>query len=249
MQWGWRVPFLLSALLIAIALYVRLNIDETPVFKAELATGKPPRAPIAEVIRLQPGSLVLASGSFVAVFTFVFMAGTYLTSYAHNHVGLSHNPILIAGMLVGLVWTVSVAFSGIVCDRVGRRPVIISAWALGLPWSFAVIPLIDTGNPVLFAVAIIGIYAIAAIAYAPMGSFIPELFPTRYRYTGAGLALNLAGIVGGALPPIVAGPLLSEFGGWAVGLMMATLVLVSLASTYQLPETKGISLEVAPEIR
>ncbi len=242
-QWGWRVPFLLSALLIAIALYVRLNIDETPVFKSQLATAKPPRAPLAEVIRAQPRSLVLAAGSLIAVFTFVFMAGTFLTSYAQNR-GLSRNSILIAGMLGGLVWTVGVVFSGTMCDQVGRRPVIMCAWAIGLAWSFAVIPLIDTGDGVLLGASICGVYAVAATAFAPMASFVPELFATRHRYTGAGLALNLAGIVGGAAPPTLAGPLLSRYGGWAVGLMMATLVLVSLASTYLLPETKGISLEV-----
>jgi MFS family permease len=92
---------------------------------------------------------------------------------------------------------------------------------------------------------ICGIYAVAAVAYAPMASFIPELFATRYRYTGAGLALNLAGIVGGAVPPIIAGPLGAHFGTWAIGLMLSTLVLVSFACTYRLPETKGVSLEVA----
>lgn len=248
-QWGWRVPFLLSALLIAIALYVRVSIDETPVFKAQLAIGTPPRAPIAEVIRLQPASLLLASGNFVAVFTFVFMAGTYLTSYAHNQVRLSHNSILIAGMLGGVVWAAAVAWSGILCDRLGRRPVIVSAWVLGLPWCFAVFPLTDTGSPVLFAVVICGIYAVAAIAYAPMGSFIPELFATRYRYTGAGLALNLAGILGGAVPPMVAGPLLTHYGALSVALMMATLVLASLLCTYRLPETLGISLELGAQSR
>ncbi|WP_156687224.1 MFS transporter [Mycobacterium sp. Marseille-P9652] len=242
LQWGWRVPFLLSALLVAIALYVRLNIAETPVFASQLATQRPPRAPLAEVIRSQPGGLVLASGSFVAVFTFVFMAGTYLTSYAYGR-GLTRNSVLVAGMLGGLVWTVGVVFSGTTCDRVGRRPVIMAAWVIGLAWSFAVIPLIDTGSGVLLAVAICGIYAIAAVAFAPMASFIPELFPTRHRYTGAGLAINLAGVVGGAVPPVLAGPLLAHYGGRAVGLMMATLVLVSLASTHRLPETKGRVLE------
>ncbi|BBX63504.1 MFS transporter [Mycobacterium saskatchewanense] len=246
-QWGWRVPFLLSALLIAVALYVRLNIGETPVFKGQLATGAPGRAPIVEVIRSQPVSLLLASGSFVAVYTFVFMAGTYLTSYAHGRIGLSHHSILIAGMLGGVVWTVAVVFSGTMCDRLGRRPMIIAAWILGVPWSFVVIPLIDTGNRVLFTVVIGGIYAIAAVAYAPMAAFIPELFPTRYRYTGSGLALNLAGIIGGAIPPIVASPLLAQYGGWAIGLMMATLVLISLACTYRLPETRGIALGGAAE--
>jgi hypothetical protein len=79
-----------------------------------------------------------------------------------------------------------VVLSASMCDRLGRRPVVLSGWTLGLPWSFAVIPLIDTANPVLFTAAIVGTYAIVAFAYAPMPSFVPELFATRYRDTGAG---------------------------------------------------------------
>ncbi|SPM32396.1 MFS family permease [Mycobacterium rhizamassiliense] len=238
-EWGWRVPFLLSAVLIAIALYVRLNIGETPVFTAQRA---PSRAPIAEAIRHRPGYVVLASGSVVAVFCFVFMAGTYLASYAHSRLALSSNAVLCAGILGGLAWTAVVPLSAWMSDRFGRRPVILCGWILGLPWSLAIIPLIQTGNAALFAVAIVGIYAVAALAFAPMTSFIPELFPTRYRYSGAGLAMNLAGIVGGAGPPLIAQPLTHHYGAGAIGLMMAALVVVSLVSTYLLPETKGTSL-------
>lgn len=244
-QWGWRVPFLLSALLIAIALYVRLNINETPVFTAQSASNKPARAPIAEVFRRQPATVFLASGSFVGAFTFVFMGGTYLTAYADDHVGLSPNTILLSGMMGGLAWIAAVAYAARKSDQLGRRPVIQFGWSLGLPWSFAVVPLINTGNPILFTVAIIGIYAIAGAAFAPMAAFVPELFETRYRYTGAGLALNLAGIVGGALPPIVADPLRAHYGSGIIGFMMAALVLISMVSTYRLPETKGISLASA----
>jgi metabolite-proton symporter len=247
MRWGWRVPFLFSALLISVALYVRVKIDETPVFRAQRAKSKPPRAPLAEVIRRQPGNVALASGSFVAVYAFVFMAGTYLTSYAHTHVMLSRNVILFAGTLSGLVWIAVAVLSATMSDRLGRRPVILSGWVMGLPWSFAVIPLIDTADPVLFTAAIVGTYAIAAFAYAPMPAFVPELFATRYRYTGAGLALNLAGVVGGAVPPLIASPLLTRYGGWAVGLMMAVLVLASFACTYRLPETRGLSLDETHE--
>lgn len=236
-QWGWRVPFLLSAVLIAIALYVRINIGETPVFTAQRAQS---RAPIAEAIRHQPGYIVLASGSVVAVFCFVFMGGTYLASYAHSRLALSSNAVLWAGLSGGVAWTAVVPLSARMSDRFGRRPVILSGWILGLPWSLAIIPLIETRDAVLFAVAIIGIYA---LAYAPMTSFIPELFPTRYRDSGAGLAMNLAGIVGGAGPPLVAQPLAHRYGDWAIGLMMAALVIVSLVSTSLLPETKGTALD------
>ncbi|QUR69541.1 MFS transporter [Mycobacterium spongiae] len=241
-QWAWRVPFLLSTLLIAIALYVRLTIDETPVFKTQLATTTPSRAPIAGVFRRQPRNVALAAGSMVGAFTFVFMASTYLTTYAHHDRGLSQNAILFAGMLGGVVWIAVAMCSASACDRWGRRPVILSGWALGVPWSFAAIALIDTGSPILFTVAILGIYAIVALAFAPMAAFVPELFHTRHRYTGAGLALNLAGIIGGAIPPMVADPLRNHYGSWTIGFMMAILVLISLVSTYRLPETRGTSL-------
>jgi MFS family permease len=92
-------------------------------------------------------------------------------------------------------------------------------------------------------VAIVGLYAIAASSFAPMASFVPELFTTSHRYTGAGLAINVAGILGGAVPPLLAGPLLGRYGSWSIGCMLAILVLVSLVCTYRLPETKGRSLE------
>ncbi|OBK17192.1 MFS transporter [Mycobacterium asiaticum] len=241
-SWGWRVPFLLSGLLVAIALYVRLVIDETPVFTRQTTRS---RLPLTEALRQQPARVALASGSFVALYAFVFMAGTYLTSYAHGHLGLSRSVILCAGILGGLAWTVVVPVSATLCDRVGRRPVILWGWTLGLPWSFAVIPLIDSDNPVAFAVAIVGTYAIAAFTYAPMASFVPELFTTSHRYTGAGLAINVAGILGGALPPLLADPLSDHFGSWTIGVMLAVLVVTSLVCTYLLPETRGASLEPA----
>ena len=97
----------------------------------------------------------------------------------------------------------------------------------------------DTGKPALYAVAIVGMFAIAGIGSGPTGAFIPELFATRYRYSGSALAVNLAGVVGGALPPLVAGTLQATYGSWAVGPMLAVLASASFVCTYLLPETKG----------
>ena len=93
------------------------------------------------------------------------------------------------------------------------------------------------------SVAIAGIFCIFGLSYGPIGSFLPEIFATRYRYTGAGLSFNLAGIVGGAVPPLVAGVLVATLGSWAVGAMMAVFVVVSIVSTVLLPETKGTELD------
>jgi MFS family permease len=243
MQWGWRIPFLISAALIGIALYVRLRIDETPVFTAEKARNPVPSAPIAELLRLQRREILLAAGSVLGGFGFAYMGNTYLTVYAHFHLGYTRSFIWAVGALAGLASITFVALSATLCDRVGRRRMMLLGWAACVPWALAVIPLMDTGNPVLYAVAIVGMSAIAAIGSGPTGAFIPELFATRYRYSGSALAVNTAGIFGGALPPLIAGTLQATYGSWAVGPMLAILALASLVCTYLLPETIGTSLQ------
>jgi metabolite-proton symporter len=243
MQWGWRVPFLLSVALIGIGLYVRLNIDETPVFAEQKTCNLVAKAPLAELLRLQRRQIALAAGSVIGCFTFAFMVGTYLATYAHSDVGYSRNVVLVVGVLGGLAFIVFIALSAILCDRVGRRHVMLVGWAGCLPWSFVVIPLMDTGKPFLYAMAIVGMQAVAGIAFGPTAAFIPELFPTRYRYSGSALALNLAGVAGGAVPPLIADTLQATYGSSAIGLMLAIVVAISLVCTYVLPETNGAALQ------
>jgi metabolite-proton symporter len=242
MQWGWRLPFLISAALIGIGLYVRLNINETPVFAEEKARNLVPKAPLAELLRLQRREIALAAGSVLTGPSFAYMASTYLATYAHTQLGYSRNVILFIGVLDGLTVIAFIVFSATLCDRVGRRRMMLIGSAACLPVSFAVIPLLDTGNPICYAVAIVGMQAAASIAYGPTAAFIPELFATGYRYTGTALALNLTGVVGGAMPPLIAGTLQATYGSMAVGLMLATIAAVSLVCTYLLPETKGTTL-------
>jgi MFS family permease len=241
-QWGWRLPFLFSAALIGIGLYVRLNIEETPVFAEEKARNLVPKAPLAEVVRLQRREIALAAGSFLGCFTFAFMASSYLAAYGHTYLGYSRNVVLVVGVLGALAGIVFVAFSATLCDRVGRRRVMLVGWAACLSWSFVVLPLIDTGKLICYAVAIVGMVAGAAISVGPVATFLPELFATRYRYSATALAVNIAGVTGGAVPPLIAGALQAAYGSWAIGLMLAIVALVSLVCTYLLPETNGISL-------
>ena len=242
MQWGWRLPFLISAALIGIALYVRLNIDETPVFAEEKARNLVPAAPLGEVLRLQRREIFLAAGSVLGGMTFVYMGHTYLTIYAHSHLGYTRSFIWSVGALGGLASITFVTISANLCDRVGRRRMMLLGWAGCVPWSFVVIPLMNTGNHILYVVAIVGMFAIAAVGSGPTGAFIPELFATRYRYSGSALAVNLAGVLGGAVPPLVAGTLLATYGSWSIGLMLATFAFTGLVCTYLLPETKGTAL-------
>ncbi len=248
MRWGWRIPFLLSAVLIGIALYVRLRIAETPVFAEEEARDLVPRAPVAELLRLQRREIALAGGSILSGMGFVYMAHTYLPLFAHNHLGYTRSFIWTVGALGGLASITVVTISAMLSDRLGRRRVMMVGWSGCLLWSGAVIPLIETGKPVLYAVAVIGMLAISAIGSGPTGAFIPELFATRYRYSGAAFAVNLAGVFGGALPPLIAGALQAGYGSWAVGPMLGVLAVGSVVCTYLLPETKGTALRSVGEV-
>ena len=242
LDWGWRVPFLFSAVLVIVALYVRLSVEETPVFRAEADRGAVPRAPLAELVRLQWRHVLLAAGCMVGIFAMSFLGGTYLMSYASTQIGHPRSLVLAVGVLAGMALMTTTAISAVLCDRWGRRRVILVGFAVALPWSFAVMPLIDTASSVLFAIAVGVLFAVFGTSYGPIAAFLPETFATRYRYTGAGLAFNLAGIAGGALPPLIAGLLVDDLGPWSVGLMMAVFVAVSVLSTRALPETKGTSL-------
>ena len=246
LEWGWRVPFLFSAALIGIALYVRLNVAETPVFaEQQQARDIGGATPLATLFCNQRREVLLAAGAMIGFFALGFMGNTYLMSYAHTHVGFSPQVVLMVSLLGGVVALVCNTVSAILCDRFGRRRVIMAAFAVGVPWSFVMIPAVNTGSVSWFAVAVAGTFAIAGSAYGPMAAFIPEIFATRYRYSGAGLSLNLAGLVGGAVPTIVATPLSQSCGVVSVGVMLAAAVTVSLVCTVMLPETKGVALQVS----
>ena len=237
LDWAWRLPFLFSVALIAIALHVRLNIAETPVFAEQQSRGAISGTPFLTLLTNQRREVLLAAGCMLGFFAFCYTANTFMAGYARAHVGFSPDVILSVNVVGGVVALVFCAASALACDRFGRRRVIMAALAAGVPWAFVLIPLVDTGNAGCFALAIAGAYAVAGASYGPLGAFVPELFATRYRYSGAGLALNLAGLVGGAIPPLIAAPLAAVWGGVAIGLMLASFVGLSLVSTFLLPET------------
>ncbi|MGY4712852.1 MFS transporter [Mycolicibacterium sp. CBM1] len=241
LQWGWRIPFLLSAVLLAVALYIRLHVGESPVFAETAAEGQA-GVPIAEAMRHQGREVVLAAGAVVGMFMLAFQVGTYFPNYAATHLHYNEDLILLVGVLGGLASLVTVAASATLSDTYGRRRILALGSALALPWTLVLFPLIQSGDPARYALAIIGTYAIIGVMMGPLAAFIPEIFATRYRYTGAGLSYNVGGILGGALPPVLSPMLLSGFGSWAITAMMAGFTVLSLVSVLMLTETAGRSL-------
>ncbi len=243
LQWGWRIPFLISAVLLAVALYIRLHVEESAVF-TESAAEESPGVPIAQAVRHQGRELVLAGGAVMGLFMLAFQVGTYFPNYAATHLHFDEDLILLVGMAGGLCTLVFVAASAILSDTYGRRRTFGFGAALALPWTLVLFPLIQSGDPVRYGIAIVGTYAIIGIMMGPLAAFIPEIFAVRYRYSGTGLSFNVGAIIGGALPPVISPMLLSAYGSWAITAMMAGFTVVSLVSVLMLTETAGRGLGI-----
>ncbi|MHA6794586.1 MFS transporter [Pseudonocardia bannensis] len=247
LDYGWRIPFIVSILLVAVGLYVRLAIEETPVFKQAQQTKAPAaatQAPFVEAIRVQYREILLGAGASTLFFAFFYMGTAFLTSYGTSPTGanLSRPLVLGLGMISSVFFAAAIILASIYSDRFGRRKVIMLSTGIAVPWALVLFPVLDIGTAAAFGVGLTITLVIFGISYGPLGAFLPELFQTRYRYTGAGLAYNIAGVLGGAIPPLVAGPLASSFGSIAIGVMLAVIAVFSFVCTKVLAETRGSTL-------
>ncbi len=245
-SWGWRVPFVLSALLVAVGLYVRLAVEETPMFREEAPTSGEgagrQRLPLLAAVTAQPREILLAAGALSMLFAFFYTGTAYLTAYGTTTLGLSRASVLTLGLGAAVVFGATIVVSGVYSDRVGRKRVLLVSTALSVPWALVLFPLMDTGSGWAFAAGLMGTLAIFGISYGPAGALLPEMFATRYRYTGAGMAYNLAGVVGGGTAPILAARLTETGGSQAVGPMLAGFGVLSFCCALALPETRRRSM-------
>jgi metabolite-proton symporter len=241
-SWGWRIPFLLSIALVGIGLYVRVRIAETPVFEQAMQNKQQAKVPFVDLLSGQWRELLLGSGIMVIQYALFYTATTYLLAYGSD-VGIARSTML-ALTLVGMVaLAVCVFISGRLSDRIGRRRTLLVFTAVAVPWGLVIFPLMDSGSVFAAALAVTMSLAIMGLTYGPMGAFLPELFHTRYRYSGAAFSYSLGGILGGALPPLIATQLqTTALGSFAVGLLIAGLALVSLLCVGVVAETADRAL-------
>lgn len=245
LSYGWRIPFLASILLVGVGMYIRLRMDETPVFKSELAQREPTRVPFLEAFKHQRREVLLAGGSMTVVPAISYLAASYLTNYGTAELGLSRNYVLGNQVIAGLLLTVAMVVSAILSDRLGRRVVIITAQGVAVVWALLLFPVIGIGggSPASFSVGVITTMIIAGFALGPTASFLSELFQTRYRYTGAGFSYNLGQIVGGALTPFLAAAIVPAYGPFAFSVYLAVVCLMGIGCTIALSETRARDLE------
>jgi MFS family permease len=236
--WGWRVPFLFSIVLVGVGLYVRVSISETPVFRRAMETQTRARVPALDMIRAYPAILLLASGGISLAYVLFYTITTCSLSYGTGELGLRNSTLLYATLISVTIMGLAVPVFAALSDRLGRRNLCMAGALLTLLWAFPMFWLFDTGSPVLITFAFsVGMLAFAVL-YGPMGAYLPELFGTRLRYSGASVSYNLGGVLGGAFAPIIASSLLIVAGGsWAISLYIALMALVSLLCLFLLSET------------
>jgi len=253
LEWGWRIPFLISIGLIGLALYVHRTVEETPAFQ-QLKQARPDvgvvatRSPIIEALLTQPGTILIGAGAFVATNLAFYLAVTFIVSYATraDGPGLPKVVVLAAVMIASALMAPSTVLFGALSDRYGRRLVGMTGALLLAGWSFAIFPLIDSRSFAAVTLAVGGTLLLAGMMYGPIAPLFGELFKTRVRYSGASLAYQLGAIFGGALAPIIATGLLEHYHSTVpISVYMAGTCLVSFVSLGVLGDTRRVELHPA----
>jgi metabolite-proton symporter len=236
-DWAWRVPFLASAILVAIGLYVRVALEETPAFKAAMARDKRIAVPLAAVLRDHLAPLIQGSLAIVVCYALFYIATVYMLGYGVRSLGLSRVSLLEMLCVAILFMAVATPVSAALADRVGRRPVLLISAVAAAAVGLAMPALLAQGPGGVLAFLSLALGAMG-LTFAPLGALLPELFPTEVRYTGAASAYNLGGILGASLAPSLA-QVLETAGGIAwVGYYIAVAAAISFLAILSMRETR-----------
>ena len=251
MDWGWRLPFIASIVLIGISLYVQLRMEDTDAFKALQAaqadSGAPaevPRSPVLEAIRRYPRRIMLAAGAFLSVQVTFYILIAFVIAYGLNSpsVDLTRDEMLMSVLIAAGVMVPAVFYFSGLSDRVGRKQVYRWGAILTGAWGFALFPLVDTGSPALITLAVTMGMVFLSMQYGPQAAYFTELFSTEVRYSGASLGYQIGAILGGALAPTIAVLLWNELGIVYVSVYILIAAGLTLWSLSQLEETGGRAL-------
>ncbi|MGH3098914.1 MAG: MFS transporter [Streptosporangiales bacterium] len=229
LAWGWRLPFLAAFLLLAVGLYLRLRVEESPLFQRVLAENRQQRVPVATALRTVPLRMLVGIGAPLIVVGGFYLMTTYVISYGHNTLGLSRSLMLDATLVAAGVEMCVLAFFGRLADRITHWRVCAIGSLVSLLVAFPVFALIDTKVPALVIIGVaIGVGALS-IPYAPMGPMLSEMFPDETRYSAVALSYNLSGVVSGFVPLIAAAVFrASGQASWSIAGLLALIGLVSL---------------------
>jgi len=237
-DWGWRLPFLASSVLVIIGLYVRLALAETPVFARVLQQHQRVGLPLKEILTSHVAPLVLGALAMVVCYALFYISTVFSLSYGTTTLQIPRQHFL--GMLCVAVLFMAAAtpLSAWAGDRFGRRPVLLIAGSAAFLSGFALRPMLESGSPIIITAFLSMELFLMGAAFAPMGALLPELFPSELRYTGAGTAYNLGGILGASFAPYIAQRLVTEGGLAWVGGYVSLAAAISLIAVYMMRETR-----------
>jgi metabolite-proton symporter len=227
-SWGWRVPFLASAVLVLVGLYVRLQLVETPAFRRSLAQGERVRVPFLVVFAKYPLQLVLGTLGTICTFLVFYLMTVFALGWATNALGFGRQQFLILQMIGVLFFGLTIPLAGIIADRIGGRTMVITATVLIIAFGFGFQPLFSVHSTTNVLIFLILGFGLTGLTYGALGSALATLFPTAVRYTGTSLAFNLAGILGASLAPSIATALALHYGVAYVGYYLSAAGAISL---------------------
>ncbi|PIJ50752.1 MFS transporter [Erwinia sp. OLTSP20] len=246
MSWGWRVPFILSAVLVIIGLYVRVSLHESPVFAKVKKENKQERVPIGTLLTRHLKATILGTFIMLATYTLFYIMTVYSMSYGTaplpSGLGFPRNTFLWMLMLAVIGFGVMVPIAGVLADRFGRRRTMTIITLLIIGFAFLFPALLGSGNALLVMVFLLLGLSIMGLTFGPMGALLPELFPTAVRYTGASFSYNLSSILGASVAPYIAAWLTHTYGLYAVGLYLAAMASLTLIAVLSCKETRHESL-------
>lgn len=250
MSWGWRIPFLASAVMVIIGLYVRLRLEETPVFQQAVDTGKKVDSPLKEVFRTSKMPMLAGTFIMVGCYTIFYLVTTWILSYGIGDresgigLGIPYTDFLVLQLISIFAFIVGIPIAGRLADVKGRKPTLfwttIAIIAFGFTFRFFLDPETATEGSVL-AFLTIGMFLMGLI-FGPMSSVLPELFPTNVRYTGSGISYNVSSILGAAIAPFIATALNAQFGVQSVGFYLIVVACLSLVAIVTMKETRDQDL-------
>jgi metabolite-proton symporter len=229
--WGWRLPFLASSVLVAVGLWVRLKLHETPAFAQAMAEAPPSQVPLAEVFRRYP--LRLLGGVFSVVICFALFYLTTTFALSHGVTTLHYDRSAFLAVQIGAIvfMAAGIALAGWWSDRATPRFVLMAGSVLAVVCGFLIAPMMQAGSLAMIWAFLSLSLAVMGLVYGPLGAFLPHLFPARVRYTGASAAFNVGGVIGGGFTPMIATALANKMGGLApVGWCLSAAAVVSLVA-------------------
>lgn len=228
LAWGWRVPFLASALLVLVGLYVRLSILETPAFERASQNNERVALPILNVITVHSRSLLRGTGATITTFVLFYIMTVFTLSWGTSALKFSHQRFMALQIVGLLFFAITIPISALVADRIGQRKVLVAATLAIVAFGFLFAPLFGSGTTLGVAAFLMLGFAFMGLTYGPLGAALSGLFPTAVRYTGTSLAFNFAGIIGGSLAPYFATWLATHYGLTYVGYYLSAAGLITL---------------------